>query len=275
MLAVMTDPEPHTDFAQLPAAAVIGACLNAQASVPPRSALAKLFGRSPLSTDSRPWYLGALGERRVAKRLDALGDEWTVLHSVPIGERGSDIDHVVVGPPGLFTINTKLHEDAKVWVGSRRMLVNGQPTDHLRNARFEAQRVARLMTTATGVAMTATPIITIVGAREITFKERPTDVVVLREGELTRWLKRRRPVLEPSVRERLATIVGRRETWMPQPAAPASHDVTAFAALQREVVQARRVHVFWGICAFITSVGVAIALAGNAYSTLISTFVGN
>lgn len=274
MLASMTEPEPAPDFARVPAASVITACLSAQASVAPRSALARLFGRSPLSDDSRPWYQGALGERRVAQRLEALGDEWTVLHSVPIGERGSDIDHVVVGPPGLFTINTKFHDDARIWVASRRILVNGQSTDHLRNARFEAQRVARLMTTATGAPVTATPIIAIVGARDITFKERPADVIVLREGELTRWLKRRRSTLEPTDRERLAASVIRRETWMPQPAAPGPHDAAAFDALEREVEQARRVRILWGAGVLIAGIGIAVTVAGNTYSGLISTLTG-
>ncbi len=270
----MSEPEPSTEFARVPAASVITACLSAQASVAPRSALAKLFGRSPLSADSRPWYLGALGERRVAKRLDALGDEWTVLHSVPIGERGSDIDHVALGPPGLFTVNTKFHEDATMWVGNRRLLVNGQPTDHLRNARFEAQRVTRLMTTVTGIPVTVTPILAIVGARDITFKEHPADVIVLREGELARWLKRRQAALAPTDRERLATAVARQETWMPKPAASTTHQVAAFESLQRDVEQAHRVRRLWSAGALITGIGIAAAVAGNAYSGLISALIG-
>lgn len=131
----MTTSDPTEGFGAIPAAAVISACLNAQASVPRRSGVARVLGRSPLSADSRPWYLGAIGELRVAERLAKLGPDWTVLHSVPIGERGSDIDHVVVGAAGVFTINTKLHEDARVWVGSKRLLVNGQKTDHLHNSR--------------------------------------------------------------------------------------------------------------------------------------------
>lgn len=39
------------------------------------------------------WRKGAEGERAVAKTLGKLGDQWTVLHSVPIGTKGTDIDH--------------------------------------------------------------------------------------------------------------------------------------------------------------------------------------
>ena len=274
MLSSMTGPELPTDFARVPAASVIAACLDAQASAAPRSAVARLFGRSPLTDDSRPWYLGALGERRVAERLEALGDDWSVLHSVPIGERGSDIDHVVVGPPGLFTINTKFHDGARVWVGSRRILVNGQPVDHLRNARFEAKRVARLMSTITGAPVEVTPIIAIVGARDITIKEHPADVVVLRDGELTRWLKRRRTTLDRSDRERLATAVVRQETWMPQPSPPVPRDVAAFDALQREVGRARRTRILWGAGTLIAGIGIAATYTVNAYNGVMSTLIG-
>jgi len=60
------------------------------------------------------WERGADGERRTATVLDALpGDEWTVLHDVPWpGRPRANIDHVVIGPPGVFVI------DSKNWSGS-------------------------------------------------------------------------------------------------------------------------------------------------------------
>ena len=76
--------------------------------------------------------------------LDRLGGGWLVVHAVPVGKAGSDIDHLVIGPAGVFTINAKYHEGMKVWVASKRVLVNGQRTDHLRNAVFEASRVSIL-----------------------------------------------------------------------------------------------------------------------------------
>lgn len=89
------------DFGTVAGASVLAECLRVQADVLPRSAFARFIGRSPLSEDSRPWYVGALGELDVAARLASLDDGWSVLHSVPIGTRGSDIDHVVVGATGV------------------------------------------------------------------------------------------------------------------------------------------------------------------------------
>lgn len=222
-----------------------------------------------MTEDSRPWYLGAIGELRVAEQLAKLGPDWTVLHSVPIGDRGSDIDHVVLGSAGVFTINTKYHEDARVWVGGSRMLVNGQKTDHLRNSRFEAQRVARDLSAATGVPIEVHAAIVIVGARSITGREQPADVAVLRDTELVRWLRRRRAVVDADTHARLAATLTRRETWV-APSVPAGDvDLVAFAALRREVAAARRVRMLWGTALLVGAIAVVGALAVNGYAMLV------
>jgi hypothetical protein len=257
----------------VPAAAVIAACLAAQSAVPPRSPLARILGRSPLSEDSRSWYLGALGELRVAERLAKLGPGWTVLHSVPIGDRGSDIDHVVLGPFGVFTLNTKLHEGARVWVGGRRLLVNGAKTDHLRNARYEAQRVARTLTALVGEPIEVTAAMVLVGTQRITFRERPTDVAVLRDTELVRWLSRRKTTLELQAQDRLASVLTRPETWWSTASAPVA-DLPAFTDLGREVRTARRVRLMWGTVALLGGIAAAATFALNTYTAMLGGLVG-
>ena len=58
--------------------------------------------------------------------------------AVPVGEKGSDIDHVVMGPSGVFTLNTKNHIRSNVWVTENVFMVNGRKTDYFRNSRHEA-----------------------------------------------------------------------------------------------------------------------------------------
>lgn len=55
------------------------------------------------------WECGALGERRTAEALAALpAHEWTVFHDVPWpGRARANIDHVAVGPTGVFVIDSK------------------------------------------------------------------------------------------------------------------------------------------------------------------------
>lgn len=250
----MQDPlalQPATDATE-PAAAVIAECLRAQASAKPRSLLARSLGRSPLSGDSRPWYLGALGELDVARHLDSLGPEWLVLHAVPVGTRGSDIDHVVAGPPGVFTINSKFHEDAKVWVGNHRILVNGQKTDHLRNSRFEGKRVRQIL--ADLGAIPVRPVLAIVGARELTIREQPDDVAVMKSSRLAKWLLRQPAVLEPAALESLRRAVTDSARWgIATPYDPS--DAHRFAALQREVKGAKIVRMAWGTAILASMIG--------------------
>jgi hypothetical protein len=112
-----------------------------------RTVAARLLG---VHTDERAWRIGAAGERKVAARLERLGEAWHVLHAVPVGDRGADIDHVVIGPGGVFTINAKHHPDARVWVGGNTFMVNGHRQPYVRNARHEARRASRLLSAAVG-----------------------------------------------------------------------------------------------------------------------------
>ena len=91
---------------------------------------------------SAAWRVGAEGEEEVARRLGRLSEGWRVLHSIPVGEKGSDIDHVVIGPPGVFTLNTKNHIRSNVWVTETTFMVNGQKREYFRNSRHEAKRAS-------------------------------------------------------------------------------------------------------------------------------------
>ena len=72
-----------------------------------------------LREKAKSWDIGGDGEEIVGGVLDAGLSElegWHVIHSVVVSRGGGDIDHVVVGPPGVFTLNTKHHPEKTVWV---------------------------------------------------------------------------------------------------------------------------------------------------------------
>jgi len=214
----------------------------------------RLFGRTPLSPEAQSWYLGAIGELEVGRLLDRLDPEWHALHAVPVGTRGSDIDHVVIGPGGVFTINTKNHDGAKIWVGGHRILVNGQRTDHLRNADFEATRAAKTLGAAAQRTVEVTPILAIVGAKSIQIREKPQRVEVLRAERLARWLERSQQILTPEDVAALMRSAVQPTTW--STTGPPEADLTAFAALRGEVVSAFRRRQVWaagGILAVIAA----------------------
>ena len=69
---------------------------------------------------------GAKGEDTIGALLATLPDGYTVFHD--LAKLYGDIDHIVVGPTGLFTIETKAH-GGKVTAQGNRVLVNGHPPE--------------------------------------------------------------------------------------------------------------------------------------------------
>src|SRR6185312_13324595 len=124
-----------------PGAAVRQRAVIERNAAPFRTLLDRLLG---VHTQERAWRIGADGEQAVASQLVRLGPAWRSIHSVPVGEQGADIDHIVIGPAGVFTINAKNHPNASVWVGADTFLVNGTRTWYVRNSRHEAARASRL-----------------------------------------------------------------------------------------------------------------------------------
>ncbi len=146
-------------------------------------------------TDERAWRVGAAGEEKVGPKLEKLVPlGWRVLHSVPVGAGDSDIDHVLIGPGGVFTINTKFHPGAKVWVASRQIRINGQPVPYLRKSVFEGTRAAELLTAALGWEVPVKPTLVILTGGlqpNVTYKQLPDDVLVLDAWDVPRVFKRK------------------------------------------------------------------------------------
>ena len=236
---------------------VARACLDLQSGHPERSSAQRFFGIDPMHPDAVSWFQGTLGEIRVGRVLAKLGPEWTVVHSVPIGNRGSDIDHIVVGPAGVFTINTKRHRGKKIWVGDRRLLVSGQKTDHLRNARYEAERAAGILSRSLGDVIPVTAVLVIVDSAGITTRSRPDGVTVLTDGELLRWLTRRKTTLQPDAAAHLSRIATDSRTW--GPALAADVDAAVMSAFESLRVEDRRA--FTVRRAWVAGVGVSLVVA--------------
>jgi hypothetical protein len=69
---------------------------------------------------------GAKGEEKVARILEALPDDYTVIHDLPCPL--GNIDHVVVGPGGVFVVETKAH-GGRVSIADGLLLLNGKPPE--------------------------------------------------------------------------------------------------------------------------------------------------
>lgn len=153
-------------------------------AAPVQTRLARLLGKH---TDERAWRKGASGERVAAWWLGRLPEGWHLFNDIPVGERGANIDHVIVGPAGVFTVNAK-NLTGKVWVGPRTLLHNGHRTDYLPKASAEARRASRMLSAAVGWPVEVRGALAIV-ADDWTIKQRPTDVYVGTPRGVRGWLQ--------------------------------------------------------------------------------------
>jgi hypothetical protein len=101
------------------------------------------------SEQARTWRRGAHGEQQTARRLDRLTrDGYVVFHDLAVPGSLANLDHLVIGPTGVFVI------DSKQWTGNVHQGPDGLtwhnhfPLDRtLATARWEAQIIGRLLGT--------------------------------------------------------------------------------------------------------------------------------
>ncbi|ROQ38202.1 nuclease-like protein [Frondihabitans sp. PhB188] len=217
---------------------------------PPRGPLARVLGASPISPADRSAFTAALAEAQVAERLRTLavsGGSWRVLHGVPVG--GSEIDHLVIGPAGVFAITVGSPGDAE---GASALLSHalGRPI-----------AVSGVVVATSPRRQTAIP-----GAQEL-----PAATAVS-AARLASSLRGLRPVLSVDEVREVTRAALRPRTWRARPLAapaaparpvPARDDLHAwFGRVRTEVAAARRVQTAWALggCGAI----VALAASGPA-----------
>jgi hypothetical protein len=116
------------------------------------------------SRDAVAWRRGAAGERRTARLLGPLERHgWAVLHDLAVPQSQANIDHLVIGPGGVFVIDSKqyrgrlqLDPTGRLWYGRYPLAPAVQAVS------FEADQAAQVMPDP-GVVVR--PIIAIHGAQ--------------------------------------------------------------------------------------------------------------
>ncbi len=135
------------------------------------------------------WEKGAAGEKIVGNLLDEGLDphRWMVLHDLQLTPEGANVDHLVIGPPGVFTINTKNHEGRHVWVAKHSIWVAGHPADYLRKARWEAREVQRRLKAHISGDLWVTPVLAVF-AGKLTVRGLPDGVGVIYAAGVHEWI---------------------------------------------------------------------------------------
>ena len=175
---------------------------------PVRSVAARLLR---VHTPERGWRKGASGERWTGWWLSRLPNGWFVFNDIPVGERGANIDHLVVGPGGVLTVNAK-NLNGKVWVGLKTFMVNGHRTDYLPKAANEAKRASRMLSTALGHEVAVRGSLAVI-ADDIIIKQQPEDVLVASPRGLKDWLLERSRVMTAQEVIEIAGVAAKPSTW--------------------------------------------------------------
>jgi Nuclease-related domain len=99
------------------------------------------------SPDAVAWRRGAAGERRTARLLSPLERQgWVVLHDLAVPGSAANIDHLAIGPGGVFVVDSKQYRGRLQFDPSGRLWHGRFPLHPtLRAVSFEADRAAQVL----------------------------------------------------------------------------------------------------------------------------------
>ncbi|MFF8830100.1 nuclease-related domain-containing protein [Streptomyces sp. NPDC015131] len=188
---------PDDDLApNRPGEALLGALGDGRGDRPPRR-----FGLP----DPRLAELSA--QQRVGDALDALAAAgWRVLHCVPL-PGAALIDHVAIGPGGVFAVRTLAARGRRVRVAGPSVAVGrAEPRPGVRAVLRDADRAAHALAAA------VRPVLAVAGPGRLEVRSGTAGLRVLREGEIPS-LGRLGGVLKPADVETLYALARDRRTW--------------------------------------------------------------
>jgi len=236
-----------------------------------RSLAARLFGRSPLSAQAAALHRDALAQIAVGGVLERLPPEWTVISAVPASHDAPAIEHVVVGPGGLFTLSCAVHTNRAVWVADSILVVDRTTFGHIPEAVSQARRVTDLLGERMLLPATAQPVVAIVDAKRITIRERPEQVLVLDARSLNSTLTNLPTILGAAELQEIRGILNDPASWNrgmaevkdadANPDARARLDIllAEFAALDSEILIAEARRIGWKLAAYAVAIIAPIA----------------
>jgi Nuclease-related domain len=167
------------------------------------AAVAAAWGlRFKPSPDAVAWRRGAAGERRTAQLLGPLERHgWAVLHDLAVPRSRANIDHLLIGPGGVFVIDSKhyrghlqLDPYGRLWHGRYPL------APALEAVSFEADRAALVLTDPDVVVV---PVVAVHGAQVPWGKVVTQGVPVVAARRLPSMLRQLPAVLGP---ERVAVL---------------------------------------------------------------------
>ncbi len=235
-------------------------CLGARDSTPRLPRLSRFLGLHPLTPAARSLYRRALTQRAVAELLEELGVRWDILHGVPCPQGGPQLDHLVIGPAGVFVIRGFDFRAADVWVNEEGLRAGGRKHP-LADLIAQATSAAQWLETATGLQPAARAVAVVLEPAKIWTKRDSDAVAVVTGKALVTWLLGQPQVLSGAEVAMLSDAADRPTTWD-----TAGLDLgaeidlsTRFDALRAEVESAARRRKVWGISGVVAAAAMAWA----------------
>jgi hypothetical protein len=153
------------------------------------------------SRDARAWRRGAAEERRTARLLGPLERQgWAVLHDLAVPGGQANIDHLVIGPGGVFVIDSKQYRGRLQLDPAGRLWHGRYPlAPAMRAVEFEADQAAKVLADPQVVV----PIVAVHGAQVPWGKVVIDGVPVVPARRLPSMLRQLPAVLGP---ERVAAV---------------------------------------------------------------------
>lgn len=228
-----------------PAQSIMEVLLLEQRLVAPRNPLERLIGRSPLGADAARCFDAARAEIAVGLALAELPREWIVFHSLPVGDSGADVDHLVIGPGGVFALHSDRQARKAVQVAGRSVLVGARKLPYIREAEYEAVCLTTLLSQRMPRAASVRGVVVLVDTKSVTVKAPPSRVKIIEKANLCAWLQGLPPVLTPLDRLEVAGFVENPVLWQALPALEPAEIRQRFGVLEAQVARARRTRRLW------------------------------
>lgn len=176
-----------------------------------------------IRTEDRSWVEGAKGERRTAKALARLEKRgWFILHDVTVGSRGANIDHVAIGPPGVFVIDTK-YTSKKVEVHADTLKFGGYRRTKYVTAMWHQRDLASArLAAAVGFAVPVQPVLCLVTTNPMKIRGKIAGLWICHAEGIVRMLHKadRHPDLTDRQIDAIKQAARESAVWLPSTATP-------------------------------------------------------
>ena len=147
-------------------------------------------------------------------RLERMGDEgWQVVHDVPLGRQGSLVEHLLIGPAGIFTVAERRHPGQRIVVEGRTLVVDGRSMSYLRDARLEATRVQGALLAAACAAVTVRGVVVVHGDLEVRTVQPQHDAFAIARQDVQTVFRAMPERLDPARITAIAHVARQRATW--------------------------------------------------------------